>query len=265
MKQYIGVFKMQFKGELQYRAKAISGIATQFFWGIMYIFLYSAFMQNGIVNGFTASQMATYIWLGQAFFAFRYVNMGKNVAKEVISGDFCYKFTKPINLYNLWFSEYCGEKLSATLLRFPLICIIALFLPSGFGLSLPSNIWAFLLFVISLILGFLTTAAMSMFMTNIVFNTLSPKGVTNMVSTVCSVLGGSFIPLPLLPQSIQNVLYYLPFRNIVDLPFQIYMGKVGTIDALISIGISVGWLIVLIMIGKLWMRKNLKKVVIQGG
>ena len=85
MSSYFGIFKMQFKGELQYRAKAISGILTQFFWGIMYICLYAAFIKDGTVNGFTLSQMTTYVWLGQAFFALRYVGMGKNVSSEVVS------------------------------------------------------------------------------------------------------------------------------------------------------------------------------------
>lgn len=265
MKSYFGVFKMQFKGELQYRAKAISGMMTQFFWGLMYILLYSAFMKDGTVNGFTLSQMTSYVWLGQAFFAFRYVFMLSSVSKEVISGDVCYKFTKPIDLYNLWFSEYAGYKLSATLLRFPLIFIIALFLPVGFKLCLPVSIWAFLLFLVSLIIGFLMTCAISMFIVNIVFKTLSPKGAATMVTTVCSLLGGAIVPLPMLPQGVQNVLNYLPFRFISDLPFRIYIGNIDIIQGLIFTGISLAWLIVLVLVGKLFLNKSLKKVVIQGG
>ena len=265
MGQYFGIFKMQFKGELQYRAKAISGMSTQVFWGLMYICLYSAFMKNGIVNGITQSQMTSYVWLGQAFFAFRVVSYGKNVSKEIISGDVCYKFTKPIDVYNLWFSEYCGEKLSATLLRFPLVMTVAFLLPSGFGLSLPVSIWAFVLFLFSLAIGFLTTAAISMFIVNIVFKTLSPKGATSIITTICSILGGAFIPLPLLPQGVQNVLNYLPFRFISDLPFRIYIGNIDIIQGLKFCGISLAWLIVLLVVGKILIKKSLKKVIIQGG
>ena len=58
MRSYKGFFKMTFKGEIQYRAKAFSGIATQFFWGIMYVYLYTAFMGGSIIDGFSISQMA---------------------------------------------------------------------------------------------------------------------------------------------------------------------------------------------------------------
>lgn len=81
-KSYFGIFKMEFKGELQYRAKALSGIATQIFWGLLQIYLYTAFMDSGSVDGFTLSQMSTYIWLGQAFFAMRYIVMGKRLEKQ---------------------------------------------------------------------------------------------------------------------------------------------------------------------------------------
>ena len=52
MMSYFGIFKMNFKGELQYRSKAISGVVTQIFWGLMYIYLYTAFMGGKIIDAF---------------------------------------------------------------------------------------------------------------------------------------------------------------------------------------------------------------------
>ena len=43
---------MNFKGELQYRTKALSGVVTQIFWALMYIYLYTAFMGGKIIDGF---------------------------------------------------------------------------------------------------------------------------------------------------------------------------------------------------------------------
>lgn len=265
MSSYFGIFKMQFKDELQYRAKAFSGILTQFFWGIMYICLYTAFMKDGIVNGFTLTQMTSYVWLGQAFFAIRFIGIGKNVGSEIVSGNVCYKFVKPLNIYNLWYAEYAGEKLASTLLRFSPILIIAFLLPSGVGLSLPVSFTAFILFLVSLILGLLIAVALSMFSVNLIFKTLSVKGSTGIVTALCGLLGGTYIPLPLLPMSLQKILNYLPFRFVSDLPFRIYVGDVLTTEALILIGISVVWLIILVLLGKILMNRSLKKTIIQGG
>jgi ABC-2 type transport system permease protein len=265
MQSYRGLFKMSFKGELQYRAKAISGISTQLFWGLLYVYLYTAFMKGNAVDGFSISQMASFVWLGQAFFVLRYINLPNKCAKEIENGDVCYKFVRPINLYNQWYFEHLGFKLSATLLRFLPIVIIAFLLPSSIGLSLPVSVAAFVLFIITLVSGALLTSAISMIVVYLTFKTLSAKGVQTMVNTLCGLLGGFFIPIPLMPTPIQNVLNYLPFRFIVDLPFRIYIGSIGIKSALMFSILSFVWLIVLVALGKFLMTKALKKTIIQGG
>ncbi len=256
---------MEFKGELQYRAKAISGIATQFFWGIMYICLYMAFMSSDSVDGFTITQMASYIWLGQSFFALRFPGIHKSAGYEIANGNVCYKFTRPINLYNQWFTEYLGEKLASTLLRFLPIIVIASLLPTNYALSMPVNFTAFILFIISLIIGGLLCVSISMFSIYLTFVTLSPKGTTTIVATIANLLGGAIIPIPLMPSAIQNVLNFLPFRYISDLPFRIYIGNISITHGLIQIGISLIWLLITIVIGKLLIKNALKKTIIQGG
>ncbi len=265
MSSYLGIFKMHFKGEMHYRAKALSGVVTQFFWGLMYIYLYSAFMGRGGIEGFSTSQMVTYVWLGQAFFAMRYVNTPKKVCQQIENGDICYNFVRPLNLYNQWYASYIGSTLASTLLRFLPIIVIAFLLPSGMGMSLPVSIEAFLLFLVALILGMLINGAISMFSVYLTFITQSSRGVSSIVNTITAVFGGILIPLPMFPQAMQQVLNFLPFRFISDLPFRIYMGNVDIKTALIQIAISLAWLVILILIGKLLIKSSLKKTVIQGG
>lgn len=265
MKSYLGLFKMTFKGELQYRAKAISGIVTQLFWGFMYVYLYTAFMGGKVIDGFSIPQMATYIWLGQAFFALRYILLPSRCGAEITNGNVCYKFVRPVDIYNQWYFEHLGQKLSSTILRFAPIVLITVFLPSHMGLSMPASIESFALFVVSLAIGCLIAVALSMIAVFITFKTLSPKGAATIVHTITALLGGMTIPIPLMPKVIQDVLMWLPFRYVSDLPFRIYIGNVGTIDALIQIGISAAWLVILIVVGKLLIKKSLKTATIQGG
>jgi len=265
MQSYRGLFKMSFKGELQYRAKAISGVTTQFFWGIMYIYLYTAFMGGDVIDGFSIQQMASFIWLGQAFFVLRYIDLPKKCATEIENGNVCYKFVRPINLYNQWYFEHLGYKISATVLRMLPIILVSSLLPTNIGLSLPVSFNAFMLFIIALIIGGLMASAVSMIEVYLTFKTQSGKGTQIMVNTLCGVLGGLYIPIPLMPVSIQNVLNYLPFRFIIDLPFRIYIGSIGLKSGLIFISISLAWLIILVGIGKLLIKQALKKTIIQGG
>ncbi len=256
---------MTFKGETQYRTKALSGICTQIFWGLMYIYLYTAFMGGKVIEGFSISQMVTYIWLGQAFFSMRYILLPNRCATDITNGNVCYKFIRPVDIYNQWFFEHFGQRLSATILRFLPIIVISFLLPTNISLSLPVSLTAFVLFIIALTIGSLLSVAFSMIAIYITFKTLSPKGAVTIVNSITTLLGGMIIPLPLMPMALQNVLVWLPFRYITDLPFRIYIGNIGTIDALIQIGISFAWLVLLIVLGKLLMKKALKNTIIQGG
>ena len=97
------------------------------------------------------------------------------------------------------------------------------------------------------------------------FKTTSPKGVGTLINTISGLLGGLFIPLPMMPVQIQNVINYLPFRFVSDLPLRIYIGNVGTMSALMYIGIAIVWLVALIAIGQLMIKAFTKKAIIQGG
>ena len=70
MKKYWSFFRIRFIHGLQYRAAALSGMVTQFFWGIMQILLFHAFYEaspDSFPMDFQA--FSTYIWLQQAFLA----------------------------------------------------------------------------------------------------------------------------------------------------------------------------------------------------
>jgi len=265
MSSYFGIFKMNFKGELQYRAKAISGVTTQIFWGLMYIYLYTAFMGGKVIEGFSIEQMITYVWLGQAFLVIRFIDLPKNCAKEIENGNICYKFTRPINSYNQWYAEHLGYKLSATILRCIPLLLFAFIMPKSIRMMVPPSFASFVLFILALIVGTLLTSAISMIIVYLTFKTLSSKGTVSICNTVCGILGGLYIPLVFMPQSIQNVLNYLPFRFILDLPARIYIGNIPPIEGLKFLGIAVAWLIVIIIIGKLLISKAGKNAIIQGG
>ena len=265
MSSYVGLFKMSFKGELQYRAKALSGVITQTFWGLMYIYLYTAFMGGNIIEGFSISQMISYVWIGQAFFVLRFSDLPKNCAREIENGDVCYKFVRPIDLYNQWFSEHFGYKFAATIIRCVPLTVVAFLLPPSLRLMLPTSITAFFLFIISLCIGALLTSAISMITVFLTFKTLSAKGVLTISNTVCGVLGGMYVPLVFMPQGVQNVLNYLPFRFIMDLPARIYIGNIPPIEAITLIGIALIWFVILVAIGKFLISKAGKNAIIQGG
>ena len=46
MKKYLSFFRIRFLNALQYRAAALAGMVTQFFWGGMLLLLFAAFYRS---------------------------------------------------------------------------------------------------------------------------------------------------------------------------------------------------------------------------
>lgn len=67
MKQYLSFLKLRFNVNLQYRFAAIAGLATQFFWGAMFIMIYKAYYANGVEVEMSWQSLVTYIWLRSSF------------------------------------------------------------------------------------------------------------------------------------------------------------------------------------------------------
>ena len=76
---------------------------------------------------------------------------------------------------------------------------------------------------------------------------------------------GSLIPLPLLPDSIKGIFYLSPFGAMQNTPFMIYSGVLSNMGSIKHLLVQVFWAIILILLGRLIMRKAMRKVVVQGG
>lgn len=267
MRTFGSILKISVLEQLQYKASFISGVICQLAFGFMYIMLYQAFYANGVPQDFNASQMATYIWLVQAFYSlFAFFDMGKNdVSKPIMNGDVGYQLVKPINLYNFWYGKIIAKSMAMSMVRFAPIIVIGFILPAGFGMALPVSLPAFGLFLVSLILGILLVNALRMICHLITLYTLDSRGVFSISVAVVGLLAGHVIPIPLMPQSVQVVLSFLPFRYISDLPYRIYMGNIDLKTGLIQIGFQCLWIVGIVVVGKLLFYRKSKKLVVQGG
>ena len=258
--------KLNVKKVVQYRASAISGVFTQLFFGFMYIALYTAFLKTGKTD-FTQKQMISYVWLGQIFFvAFNYFDICKQeISRRIMNGDYAYELIRPINLYDNWFQIVYSKPLGHLLVRGIPVIIISLLLPCGLGLMLPPSIESFVLFIISTTISSLLIASINMISYVITLYTLSSAGVFAFMVAIGNLLSGGVVPIPMMPKAIQTVLNFFPFRYVSDLPYRLYMGNINGSEALVQICVQIAWAIGLIVLGKLIMKRKLKKLVVQGG
>ena len=267
MRFYLSYFKLRFITQLQYRKAALAGIATQFFFGLVYIMVYLAFYESSSNNGpMNVGELVSYLWLNQAFFALIYMYYKDNEIFNMIkNGNIAYELLRPKKIYFMWFSKIIGQRLADVTLRFLPVLIVAVILPYPYGLSLPSSFLSFIMFLITLAIGALLMTAIITLYHILTLSTLNEKGITNIFMTLADILSGGVIPIPFFPVFLQKIAYILPFRYICDLPFRIYSGNIKVNDGLFQMLIQVIWFILLVLIGNVILKKILKKVVVQGG
>lgn len=267
MKKYLSFFRIRFIYGLQYRAAAYAGIATQFAWGFMEILLFNAFYkENPKSFPMEFSQLASYVWLQQAFLAlFMSWYFDNEIFMTITSGNIAYELSRPMDLYGIWFAKNLAVRLSRAVLRCMPILLVAFFLPEPYGIAPPVSFFGFIMFIITTALGLLCIVALGMLVYISVFYTMSPLGVRMVAISLTEFLSGALIPLPFLPEKLMKIISLTPFASMQNLPFRIYSGNIAGMEMVRGVLLQIFWVTALILTGRLWMAKALKKVVVQGG
>lgn len=267
MRKYSTFFRMRFISGLQYRAAAIAGVATQFFWGFMMILMFQAFYEaDSSAFPMSFEVLTSYIWLQQALLAmFHPWSFESDILQAITDGSIAYELCRPIQIYNMWLVKGMASRLSRTVLRCVPVLFVSIYSPKPYRLNLPVNVTGAFLFFISVLLGFLVVVAFGMMIYIACFYTISSSGIRIAIAGAVEFLSGAIIPIPFLPNSIRQFVELLPFASMQNVPLRIYVGDIRGMNILYRMGLQFFWLIVLVWLGRYLMRNALHRVVVQGG
>lgn len=267
----MSVFRARFRMLLQYRMAAWAGFGTQTFWGLVRIMIFAGFFASTTkTQPMPFEQVISYIWLGQALLVLIPFREDLEIAAMIRTGAIAYELVRPVNLYWFWFARQIANRTAPGILRaLPMTLVAAGLLPAlGFqtgALHAPASMQAFGYFFLALLVAVLLASTFSMLMTISLFWTVSAEGISNLFPVLIWSLCGIVIPIPFYPDWFQRILRFLPVRGIMDIPFQIYVGSIPTDAALQELGIQVAWIVILVAISYSWLKRGLRRVVVQGG
>jgi ABC-2 type transport system permease protein len=267
MKPYLSLLRCRFLNGIQYRAAALAGLTTQFFWGIMLIFIFRAFYGDADSSGgFLYKDLVSYIWLQQAFLAFLFFyDWDGELIESIRTGGISYELCRPVNIYQIWYVKLLSKRLAMGTMRFSPVIIIALLLPQPYGLSLPHSFLSFLVFVVTLFLGLFLVVAIVMLIYVSIFKTMSPAGSIGLLMVIGDFFGGFAIPIPLMPGWLQTLCNFMPFRWAADLPLRVYSGSIGLSEGIFGLFVQIFWIIILTSSGALIMKRITRLTFMQGG
>lgn len=265
-KMYLSLFRIRFINGLQYRLAAYAGVATQFAWGFMIILQFGAFYRSGGDFPMEFSQLSTYTWLQQAFLAlFMTWFFDNDIFAAITGGNIAYELARPADLYAVWFVKNVAVRCSKMALRCLPILLVAVFIPAPYGLAMPAGILAFAMFCVTMALALCVVVAFGMLIYISTFHTMDSLGVRLVAVSAADLLTGSLIPLPFFPDWLRGAVELTPFASMQNLPLRIYCGDIAGVELWKGVALQIAWLVTLVLVGKLWMRASLRRVVIQGG
>jgi ABC-2 type transport system permease protein len=214
----------------------------------------------------TFGQTVTYLWLQQGLLAIFYVWFWDgDIASSIESGAIAYELVRPVDLYNRWACQIAANRLASVLLRGAPLFAVAFLLPAPYRMALPVNMTQAALFVLSSALAFGVVIAISLLIYISLFYTISPLGVRVIVATLSEFLSGAVVPLPFFPEPVRRVAELTPFAALQNVPLRIYAGDLTGADMTRGVALQIFWLVTLWVIGRIAMRRALRKVIVQGG
>ena len=79
------------------------------------------------------------------------------------------------------------------------------------------------------------------------------------------VFGGEMVPLWFLPDKLNIITWFMPFRCVLFIPMEMYLGRLSMNQIIFNLCLQVLWLLGLLLLERfVWYRAQ-KKIVVQGG
>ena len=273
MSPYLAVIDARVRVLLQYRAAAFAGVVTQVFFGTLRLLVFAAFYRAGAAASaapMSFSELAAYVWLGQALWPLLPWNADDEIVQQVRSGGVAFDLLRPLDLYAFWFARTLAFRVGRTTTRaVPIAVLAALVLPlcglSSWGLPAPPSAASAALFALSLAAMVLLSTAITMLLQVSLLHSLTGIGVQATLPALVMLLSGMVVPLPVFPSFLQPFLHAQPLRGLCDVPNRIYTGHIAPSDAVAEIALQLGWVGVLVWLGRAGIAAATRRIVIQGG
>lgn len=262
MRLYVEVGRRSFQRHLTYRVATLAGLFTNAVFGVFISSVYIAFYRDGgqaMVADFTLPEILSFVWIGQSLLMLAHLWNWWEVAIAVQSGDVVGDLMKPMDFQTYWLSRDLGRAACHWLTRFmPTFAFGALV----FDLAMPGSLSQWLASFVSLNLAVLVSFGWRFLLNLTAFWVLDIRG-TNMIAIlVLNFFSGFLVPLSFFPDWLRTIAEWLPFRAIVMVPVEVFLGQRSPGSAL---AIQLAWVVVMLLLGQLALSAAVRKLVVQGG
>jgi ABC-2 type transport system permease protein len=260
---YLHVAVKSFQKYLAYRAANLAGIATNTFFGAIYVLIYRALFEGGrTVNGYTVQDAVTYAIIAQSLLMAMSAFGNRELSESIIRGQIVTDLSRPINFYLYWAALDLGRALYYLIFRGIPTYVIGTLLFGG-RVPLDPRVWA--LFLVSIATGMCLSFTFRYIVSSLAFWTTDVRGILYLSNTFIMFFAGFIVPIAFFPAPLRAVAQLLPFQGLSQVPVNVYLGKVAGLELARILGLQVVWLAVFVLAGHWLLERMVRRLTVNGG
>lgn len=262
MKKYMKLANISMQQTIAYR--------SNFFISIMVtalLFLSSFFLWRAIYG--TENTLALYNWNDmKSYLLVTFVcntllswYSESAISRKIVSGEVALDLVKPLNFGKARLAETLGASFfeAITILVISAVLIVTL------RIQVPFQIINWIAFVGFVLMGVFIKFYIVYIFSLLTFYTAAYEGVLWMRAAITRLLSGGLLPLSFFPGYMQMILDKLPFKYIVAIPADIFLGRVGFNEMKMIFLEEVLWIAALFIMSEALFKVCIRKVTIYGG
>lgn len=251
---------------MAYRAATLAGIATNFFFGLLRAYVFSAVFEasgRAQIGGYSLQDAITYTVLTQALGTpIAILQWWWEVMWAIRSGEIVSDLTKPFNFYGFWLARDLGRAAFQFIFRgLPIL----LFFPLFFALKWPGSLEQWGLFLLSV--GFAVLISFSWrFLVNLsAFWFLDAVGIGRFAWLTMTFFSGFLVPVAFFPDWLKVLVNLTPMPAMVNTPVEVYLGLVQGPALWEALGAQLLWCAGLAVLCEFLYRRGVQRLIVQGG
>ncbi len=255
-----------FRRYATYRQATVAGSFTNIVFGFLRCYVLLAVADaaaDGNAAGYDATQLATYVWVGQGLLSVVALWGWNELADRIRSGDVAADLLRPVPPVTAYLAADLGRAGHGMLTRFvPPVVAGAIFFP----LYAPDRWFTVPLFALSVTLAVVVSFACRFLVNAAAYWLHDARGPIMLWTLSAGVLAGLYFPLRLLPDALAVALWVAtPFPSILQTPLDVLVERDAPALQTGLVALQAAWAGVLLGLCALVQRRAERKLVVHGG
>jgi ABC-2 type transport system permease protein len=246
-----------------YPAATYAGLFTNIVFGFMRVFILLAiFEQRAEIGGYDRAAVITYAWFGQGLLATIYIWGWQEIALRISTGDIATDLIRPVHPLRAGLAFDLGRSAYHLVFRgIPPLLVGA----AVFGVLTPTDPVGWAAAAMSITLAVVISYAFRAIYNLFSFWLLDHRGTMLLAIAAGSLFSGVIIPVRFFPEWLATIAHATPFPSMVQVPIDVFMGRLDGTELVLALAAQVMWAVVLMLGAGLIFALGVRRLVVQGG